>query len=330
MILSSLFRAALNPTTSLYLMDAMAPEIRPAAWKSLRSGPNSFLIANALILIRKATSRELELARRQREKGGKVIYVIDDDFESMMEDPNQPSGYRRRLRRWWERGLPGLHETATSILVSSDALKDRFAGLAPTTRVDPYWPIETRPARPAVARPFTVAWLGSRSHTEDLASIAAELADFLRAHPNAALFVPACARLPAPLNRLPTGIVRRGPRVDWPAYRDRLRTIGLDVGIYPLLDTPVNRARSINKVLEHAWCDVPGLYSPEVPFAKRIQEAGGGWLVSRGEWAAALHRIAGSDAERSELLQRSSSFARDIAGQARKEQLAFWSGQLKS
>lgn len=83
---------------------------------------------------------------------------------------------------------------------------------------------------------------------------------------------------------------------------------GFDIGLAPLADTAVNRARSDIKVKEYAARGIPWLASPVGPY-NRLGEEQGGRLVQNDEWFDALDRLVAIRRDRRRLGNNAKTWA---------------------
>src|SRR5207244_6851767 len=84
---------------------------------------------------------------------------------------------------------------------------------------------------------------------------------------------------------------------------------GFDVGIAPLVDIPMNCARSDIKLKEYAASGVPWLASPVGPYAG-LGEEQGGRLVPEDGRLDALERLVTQPGEREQLGRKGEAWAR--------------------
>jgi hypothetical protein len=103
------------------------------------------------------------------------------------------------------------------------------------------------------------------------------------------------------------------PRYDhrgFVAYDELPRHIAeFDIGIAPLCEMPLNRARSTIKVKEYAALGVPWLASARTPFIG-LGERAGGRLVDDGGWYKALDRLIRRGRRRRQLARNARAWAR--------------------
>ncbi|MDJ0933209.1 hypothetical protein [Breoghania sp.] len=97
-----------------------------------------------------------------------------------------------------------------------------------------------------------------------------------------------------------------------------------------MLDTPFNRGRSINKVIEHAMLGAVGLYSEEWCFANEIRDGETGLLAPNevGAWVDAI-LAAISDPQGLRAMQNKARAAAAILNDP-PPQRRFWSERLGS
>ena len=104
-----------------------------------------------------------------------------------------------------------------------------------------------------------MAYLGSIVHRADLQFLLPVVRRLLARHARLRFHVPIRHRLPADLDDHPR--VVRIPGIGWTAYRRQMAGRRFHLALYPLLDTPFNRGRSPNKLIEHAVIGAAPVYS---------------------------------------------------------------------
>ncbi len=303
-----------SPTADLYLLGAIGDQVGPG--RSIeRLGPGVFASAETLLVMRHA-GRAAPLPRRRR-----VFWLIDDDVEAAIADPNLPVGQRAKLALLERRHGRRLLAAGAEVVASSASIAERYRARAPVHLLMPRWdlPLAIPPTRRGAG--LRIAYLGSAVHRGDLALLATQLRRLLDARPGLELHLAANHRL-GPLAGHPR--LRPIMATGWRAYRAWIATQRFDIAIYPLLDTAVNRARSVNKLIEHAVVGAAGIYSETWPEARRVARRGAGMVVAnRPEaWAEAILALADDPALRARIAARGRVLAADLnhPGRAR----AFW------
>ena len=256
-LLSNLLSAPHSPTADLYFKNA-CPDFLKHQVQQL--APTVFASRTACLVMRHAM-RAGALPERRR-----LIYMIDDDVDAGTRDATLPFIYRQKLRLVEESARRQLTRDANVAVVASQHLADLFEPQLETHLLRPYWsealsPLDHFDTIRDESGPVDLAYLGSVVHRHDLEFLFPVLAALLARHPNLRVHIPARHSLPAGFARHPR--VYRIPGLGWGAYRAGLADRRFHIALYPLLDTPFNRGRSINKLIEHAVVGAAPLYSAD-------------------------------------------------------------------
>lgn len=274
-----------QPTTDLYFRNAMAPWIK-RWWRTgpIRArGQSSFIAGDWFVLVRRDHPR---LMREALAWGGRLAYVIDDDVAAGMGCDALPERYRARLAEF-ERGFHrDLLARADVVLAASDALAQALTAeprmerrLAPRLmRIDPVWrqPLADMAHFDALERgaPLRMVQLGTGSHRGALAQVAPAVLALLERH-KALSFTYFSNRSIAPaLEKHPRA--RRLEPMTWREYQRWMSRQRFHLALYPLAQTPFDRARSASKLTEHAILGAAAIY-PE------------GWAPARALGDGALY-----------------------------------------
>jgi glycosyltransferase involved in cell wall biosynthesis len=258
---------------------------------------------------RKHDERALKLIRHAKESGMAVVWDNDDDFSAV---PKGTAAYKRfggvagervqvALRR-----IVGLADVVTTPSARIAALYRELG--APDVRViENYVRDEALQVPPrANGAGLTIGWLAGIEHHLDVERlpIGDAVARLLAAHPDVRVVT------------IGAGLGVRHERYEHVRQVDFFDLLGhmasWDVGIAPLADIPLNRARSNVKVKEYAALGMPWLASPVGPYAG-LGEKQGGLLVPDDGWHEALERIVVKDRERRKLAKRARRWGGDQA-----------------
>ncbi len=213
-----------------------------------RLGPHLFAKGETAVLIRHATDRELAMLERHRFR--RLAYLLDDDLDAIARDPSINAAYRRRVAAFLEGPLHRILHLATDFVVPSIPLLERHADRT-IHFLGPALTLSTPDmAHFATEETFRIVFLGTRSHLRDFSQLAPELGKFLKMHPDAHLDTFLGRWAPAELRGLPNA-THHAP-LKWPAFRRMLECRRWHVALAPMRHTDVNRARSWNKLLDHA------------------------------------------------------------------------------
>lgn len=325
----------LLPTMSLYLFEALRSE-RMEFQEPLESlGPHLFRCGDTLICVRYATNEEIDQieACGNGSSATSLIYLVDDFLEAIPEDQNLPDDYRKKIGEFIDNRFSRILERADSLVVSSPFLAEHYRSTTgkPVHLLSPFWPVEWAPLDHQIRDrqdPFSINWTATRSHLTDLESIRPAIETFLKNHPNASLTVRCGDHLPGWLETLPR--VNNLKPLSWTEYRQQIETQQTHAALYPVLDTPVNRARSTNKIMEHAMLGAVSLFSENVPFSGQLESDTDAFLIPGNPeaWLEKLEfLIAHPDASR-EIAVAGLRKAVYLARRAKQEQIQFWQKRL--
>lgn len=261
------------------------------------------------------------LAREAKAHGAAVVWDNDDDIGSV---PKGTPGYRRQGGMMWERRLAGMRKIfriADLVTAPSRALAERLReyGAPHATVIENHVPdqcvLRSRPPREGV----TIGWIAGLEHQLDAERI------------------PVRATLQRLLDERPEvrvasfglGLGLRGDRyrhVDVVPLLELTRAAGVfDVGIAPLTDHPMNRARSNIKLKEYAAAGACWLASPTGPYVG-LGERQGGRLVADDAWHDALARLLDKPRDRARLTKRA---GRWVAGETLSKNARTWEARFE-
>ncbi|MEE8453204.1 MAG: hypothetical protein V3R90_00320 [Limibaculum sp.] len=286
-LLSRVLSAPDSPTADLYFINA-CEDFLGAGGTQL--APTVFASASACLVMRHEMRAErLPGARR-------LIYFIDDAVDQGVGDASLPFLYRQKLRLVERATARRIGRRAAVAVVGSAALARRHAPRIETHLIHPYWsePIAGQEHFGSVlsgAGWVDIAYLGSAVHRADLAFLWPVIGAVLAAHPRVRFHLAERHRVPAVLAGHPR--VVRIPGLGWGAYRAGLAQRRFHLALYPLMDTEFNRARSLNKLIEHGVVGAAALYSRSWGEAWRAGEGGAGLTLRnrRDDWRAAIEHL---------------------------------------
>ncbi len=286
-LLSRVLSAPDSPTADLYFINACGDFLGAGV---TRLAPTVFASASACLVMRhEMRAQRLPGARR-------LIYFIDDAVDQGVGDASLPFLYRQKLRLVERASARRIGPRVAVAVVGSAELARRHAPRIETHLIHPYWsePIAGLEHFAPVltgAGWVDIAYLGSAVERADLAFLWPVIGAVLAAHPRVRFHLAERHRVPAGLAGHPR--VVRIPGLGWGAYRAGLARRRFHLALYPLMDTEFNRARSLNKLIEHGVVGAAALYSRSWGEAWRAGEGGAGLTLRnrRDDWRAAIEHL---------------------------------------
>jgi len=261
------------------------------------------------------------LAREAKAHGAAIAWDNDDDLGSV---PKNTPGYRRQGGMMWERRLAGMKkifEIADLVTTPSGALAERLReyGAPHAEVVENHVPdqfvLRSRPPRDGV----TIGWIAGLEHQLDVERIPirAVLQRLLDERPEVRIV------------SFGLGLGLESDRyrhVDVVPLLELTRAAGtFDVGIAPLSDIAMNRARSNIKLKEYAAAGACWLASPVGPYVG-LGERQGGRLVPDDGWHDALARLLDKPRERAKLVKRAGKW---VAGETLSKNARTWEARFE-
>jgi glycosyltransferase involved in cell wall biosynthesis len=263
----------------------------------------------------------VRLAREAKAHGAAVVWDNDDDLGSV---PKGTPGYRRQGGMLWERRLAGMRKifgVADLVTAPSRGLVERLReyGAPHAEVVENHVPdqfvLRSRPPRDGV----TIGWIAGLEHQLDAERIPIReaLQRLLDERPEVRVV------------SFGLGLGLRGERYRHvevvPLFELTRAAAEFDVGIAPLSDIAMNRARSNVKLKEYAAAGACWLASPVGPYAG-MGERQGGRLVPDDGWHDALARLVEKPRERAKLARRA---GRWVAGETLSKHARTWEARFE-
>jgi glycosyltransferase involved in cell wall biosynthesis len=264
----------------------------------------------------------VRLAREAKAHGAAVAWDNDDDMGSV---PKGTPGYRKQGGMMWERRLAGMRKIfaiADLVTAPNATLVERLReyGAPHANVIENHVPdqfvLRGRPPREGV----TIGWIAGLEHQLDVERIAIReaLQRLLDERPEARVV------------SIGLGLGLRGERyrhIDVVPLMELTRAASVfDIGIAPLSDIAMNRARSNVKLKEYAAGGACWLASPIGPYAG-MGEKQGGRLVADGDWFDALVRLVDKPRERAKLTKRAAKW---VAGQTLSKNVGAWEAAFET
>ena len=311
-MIRSLFAKAIaapeSPTADLYFMNACSDMLRSGV---TRLAPTVFVSPCARLIMR----HDLGIVRQW--DGGRIVFFLDDAIEAGISDASLSFHYRLKLRLVERAAVRRYRKSVGAIVVSCSELARQIGWDVEPDIVNPYWsePIAGQEHfDPLIDRRgwVDIAYLGGASHRGDLDFLWPVIGSMLAAYPAARFHLPECHQIRSDLSRHPR--VLRIPGRGWRAYRAGLAQRRFHLALYPLIDTPFNRGRSLNKLIEHGVVGAAAVYSRSWSEAWRVRDTGAGLLLAndRSEWRAALEHLLASPEQMHRLATKVGALARAL------------------
>ena len=301
-LLARFFARPHSAAADLYFTNAMTGI---PGWR--RRSATVFESDRAVLVVRNHLG--IDLPRDKR-----LIYLIDDDLRAALGDPGLGLGYRARLALVEARTERRLARRAWRIVTTSFPLRDRLAQ-SYRREIDlmrPFWSEPVSDLSHHAAARARIGYLGSLTHSGDLHLALDILRRVAAAQPEVEIRLAANHATPDWLTRHPGFLPIR--QTGWPEYRRALAGLGCHAVIYPLQNTALNRARSPNKLIEHAVAGAAALYPAHWPQSTHVTHDSSGLLLpdSVETWSETLLRLLADRPRLGQLAEGAQTLARTL------------------
>lgn len=249
---------------------------------------------------------DLEIVKRLRANGIAVTWDTDDDITAAPKGSAtyKELGRKRGMRKWWERTVEIARE-AHLLTTTNEHLAQRYrdAGVEHAVAIENYMGPEDVGQPRTRHQGLVIGLVASDEHHEDLKRlrIAELLSRLLQSHEG--------VRVIALGLDLKLKDHRYLHKAKLPLEQVYELERQFDIGLAPLVDSPMSRARSNVKLKEYAAGGAMWLASPVGPYLG-MGEAQGGLLVADDDWYAALESLVRDHARRLALTKRAQTWVR--------------------
>ena len=240
----------------------------------------------------------LDIWRRARAYSRALVYETDDDCYSVA--PDNWAAYHVFQQPDILDAITHAAEVADLVTVTTEHLagvmREHNPNVAVLPNCVPDWLLaaeRTQHDRPCLG------WVGGASHGSDVGLIVRPVQRFLKRFPGWDF------RLGGTDYR-PTFGRDRVLYADWVPVNEQpeayYQTLGYDIGLAPLVDTPFSRSKSCIKVVEYAALGIPAVASDCGVYREFIRHGENGFLARyEHEWLKYLSELAGDEALRARM-----------------------------
>jgi glycosyltransferase involved in cell wall biosynthesis len=235
-----------------------------------------------------------QIVSNARNAGKFVFYEIDDLLFELPE--NHPE---RKQELYNNALLPMITAMvgADLVLVPTEELRRIAEGFNPNVIVlpnyldDSLWHLKA-PNHSSDDRLLKIGYMGSNSHTPDLALVAPVLKEILKNDEGKVQVDIWGTPLPEELNGVEGVNWHPSPTNVYKDFVKFFQTLEFDIAIAPLVDNLFNRCKSGLKFLEYSANGVAGVYSRIDPYESIVEDGVNGFLASNlDEWYESLNKL---------------------------------------
>lgn len=281
------------------LADMGRVDYRPVEQMSV--SPEDMQWADIVLLGRLDSWFAVKTARRLRQAGKYLIYILDDDLLNVPESLSSGPHYAQPDVR---EHLQTLMQLSHAILSPSPILLGKYAvdgRRALLTEEPSIHPVPYRPHAPDA--PIKIGFAGSVDRASDVGRILGDaLREIKRMYGDRVQISFFGVEIPLARELNATVVPYRNSYDD---YRAALNEAAWDIGLAPMPDAPFYACKHYNKFVEYAAAGIPGVFSDVEPYARLKREIGLGVFCENTTeaWVNAIRSLL-DDRERRENLRR--------------------------
>lgn len=287
--------------------------------------------ADIIVAQRRFLDPDLIVLRTLKNEYGKKI-VVDMDDQLLNLPPKNPASrvYTPALKR----NVKACLNMADLITVSTDYLADQMRRyndnvVVLPNSIDPTWNSDANgpTCKTKSDGKIKIGWVGSKTHDEDLREVEQVMIDLLSEREDVEILYMGGypASIIEPLideglvfrNEAQNLVIRSAEIADkkkiWLVkgvpvqdYYNRLMTLGIHIGIAPLVDNTFNRSKSNLKYLEYTLAGVPTIASNVLPYSSTITDGVNGIIVKKNRynlWKRAIENLIENEKKRVDLFE---------------------------
>ena len=255
-----------------------------------------------------------QIVSNARAAGKFVFYELDDLLFELPENPPE-----RKQELYNDALLPMITAMvdADLVLVPTEELKKVADNFNPNVIVlpnyldDTIWHLKA-PQDSSDNQSVRIGYMGSNSHTPDLALIAPVLKEILKKYDGKVQLEVWGTPLPEELSDVEGINWYPSPTNYYKKFVKFFQTLEFDIAIAPLADNSFNRCKSNLKFLEYSVNGATGVYSRIAPYESVIEDGINGFLAGDAdEWSKALSKLIEDTTLRREMVEAAQKEVRD-------------------
>ncbi|UYM18546.1 glycosyltransferase family protein [Endozoicomonas euniceicola] len=225
-----------------------------------------------VVIIRNQPARLLKTLKKIKYKFAGVAWFIDDDIPAAWSDPHLPGDYGRRLTWSYLKIRHLLSGLCDRIWVSTQWLAGKYC-LPESDVISPGLVSATVPDRK-----LRYFYHGSKSHLREMRFLRPVVEEIQKRYDFAQFEIFGDHEVYKLFRDIPG--VRIVHPMKWNKFKHYTATANLDIGLAPVLESPFNKARSHNKMLDISRSGAVGIYSELHALSGEIAANNAGLVVN--------------------------------------------------
>jgi len=320
------------PTTDLYFLNSCHQLVSSYPWQCFdkskpikRLGDNTFQCGTKVLVVRR--DKEKLLKSIINNTALELIYLIDDNIWQAKNDTSLPEGYKSRLNDFACGMASQLINKASLVVVSNKNLITSLPQNKVTACLHPIWDGVPPSDLHFNNTEIKLVHLGTNSHLAGFEFCYPIIERLLTKYNHVTFSYYSNRPLMGQLDNHPR--VKRTKVMRWAKYKKHFKHLSapeecFHLAIYPIIDTPINSSRSINKILETSLVGCAGVYSKSWNYAQYIKHGTNGLILDNNakRWIDEISTLIETPGTLHTLYQGSVANFNQL--NSHHEQLRFW------
>lgn len=274
------------------------------------------------ILVRYLEQEDINILENSNKE---LIYIVDDDYLEIVSDSNLPLRYKFKIQVFLDNYYEYILKRASTFIVSNISLQKYYKNYGNVFYLKPYWNIDFEHIynKNKLNKNIKLSYLATSSHTRDLSVLKENLTDIIYNNQDNISFHSLLGdNIPDWLRRLPN--VYNKDYLSWGLYNKYMSRESFDIGLYPLLDTKVNEARSISKFFEYTRTGAVIVASDNWSYSDLIKSNNAGIILDNNNWHDSIQSLLDNRDKLTELKYNSYDFAKKLQKEILEDYKEFW------
>jgi len=254
-----------------------------------------------VVVIRYACKPWLHCLWQHRKTVSKVTWFMDDDIPSITSARELPADYRRKTDRRYRAMRPIMAKLGATFAFSTSELAARY----PDTNADIWRPsFVTGSSRAAL----TYFYHGTSAHIREIQWLVPIVREVQKQVPDAWFEVMCDGYVKKLFHGIPR--IKCLHALGWSDYLDYTACHPKELGLAPLLETPLNMARAPVKFFDITRSGAGGIYSKIGPFPSLVRHEETGLLLENNPtlWIESIVDLLGNEERRNRMAAAAREF----------------------
>ena len=242
--------------------------------------------ADVIFLVRSDSELEVELAKKWKRAGKRLVYVLDDDLLNVPDTISSGAFYAQKVVR---KSIQTLLELCDVFLSPSEKLREKYGMVKSAPIEEPSLRHPTKVTHHD--GPVRIGFAGSVDREKELDELLSKVIETLLEQYGECISVEFFGAHPKLADTNSLHCISYCDSYE--EYQRIMEALDWDIGLAPMPNTPFHACKHYNKFVEYAGYGIAGVYSEVAPYTHIVRHGENGLLCGNdvGSWIAAISRL---------------------------------------